>query len=138
MRIERNTDLQADLEFAPRRRALDVAPETRCIANVTLYPHLAALTVNGIPIAVSPKEFALARTLFEHAGEVVAHERCFAALGGAAGLKSARLLRVYIFALRQKLRGAGAMTDLATVRGRGYVLREPPAADRPVCTLRYT
>jgi DNA-binding response OmpR family regulator len=98
--------------------------EARRLANVTLYPHLAAVTVNGVPIAVSPKEFSLARTLFEQPGEVVTHERCYAALGGAAGSKSARLLRVYVFAVRQKLRAAGAMAVLASVRGCGYVLRE--------------
>jgi DNA-binding response OmpR family regulator len=109
---------------------IEMSPETRCVANVTLYPQLAALTVDGIPIPLSPKEFALARTLFERAGEVVAHERCYAALGGAAGLKSARLLRVYIFFVRQKLQAAGAMTVLVAVRGRGYIVREMPSRRR--------
>jgi DNA-binding response OmpR family regulator len=124
MRVETIASSRGNLELAPPRAALDQAQEARCVANVTLYPHLAVVTVNDIPIAMSPKEFAIARTLFEQPGELVTHERCFAALGGAAGLKSARLLRVYVFALRQKLRAAGAMTVIVTVRGRGYVVRE--------------
>jgi DNA-binding response OmpR family regulator len=131
MKFETVAQTHGNYDFAPRRRALELLPEARRLANVTLYPHLAALTVNDMPIAVSPKEFAIVRTLFEQPGEVVTHERCYAALGGAAGPKAARLLRVYIFAVREKLREAGAMTVVATVRGRGYVVREVTALQRP-------
>jgi DNA-binding response OmpR family regulator len=124
MRVETIANRRGNLELAAPRVELDQAQEARGVANVTLYSHLAVVTVNSIPIAMSPKEFALARTLFEQPGELVTHERCFAALGGAVGLKSARLLRVYVFALRQKLRAAGAMTVIVTARGRGYVVRE--------------
>jgi len=109
---------------APPLQAQELPPEARRVANVTIYPHLAAVTVDGFPIAVSPKEFALVRTLFELPGVVATHEQCFAALGTTAGSNSARLLRVYIFAVRRKLRAAGATTVLASVRGRGYVVRE--------------
>jgi DNA-binding response OmpR family regulator len=132
MKVETTAQQHGGFEFAPRRRLIDLSPEARCLANVTLYPHLAAVTVNGISVAVSPKEFALARTLFDQPGEVVTHERCYAALGcGASSSNAARLLRVYIFAVRQKLRVAGAMIVVATVRGRGYVVREISAAQRP-------
>ncbi len=124
MRIEANTILRDRDGVPPRQQLQEVPPEARRVANVTLYPHLAAVTVDGNPMAVSPKEFALVRTLFEVPGVVVTHERCFAALGATAGSNSARLLRVYIFAVRRKLRAAGATTVLASVRGRGYVVRE--------------
>jgi DNA-binding response OmpR family regulator len=124
MRTETSASVHANFEAAPRRQQLDVVPEARRVGNVTLYPNLAAVTVSDVSVALSPKEFALVRTLFERHGVVVSHDHCFAALGGAPGLKTARLLRVYIFALRRKLRAAGAMVVLAAVRGRGYVLRE--------------
>lgn len=124
MRVEVSAIRRDAIEIAPPRQAQDVPPEARRVANVTIYPHLAAVTVDGNPIAVSPKEFALVRTLFEQSGVVVTHERCFAALGATAGSNAARLLRVYVFAVRQKLRAAGAMTVLASARGRGYIVRE--------------
>ena len=124
MRIETSPILRDRDGVAPRLPLQEVPPEARRVANVTIYPYLAAVTVDGNPIAVSPKEFALVRTLFEEPGVVVTHERCFAALGATAGANSARLLRVYVFAVRRKLRAAGAATALASVRGRGYVVRE--------------
>ena len=124
MRIETSAIIRDRDAGAPPRQTQEVPPEARSVANVTIYPHLAAVTVNNFPIAVSPKEFALFRTLFEAPSVVVTHEQCFAALGAAAGSNSARLLRVYIFAVRRKLRAAGATTVLASVRGRGYVVRE--------------
>jgi DNA-binding response OmpR family regulator len=124
MRVETSTIRRDRDDVAQRVQAQEVPPEARRVANVTIYPHLAAVTVDGIPIAVSPKEFALVRTLFEQSGAVVTHERCFEALGTTAGSNSARLLRVYVFAVRRKLRAAGATTVIASLRGRGYVVRE--------------
>ena len=109
---------------AARPSAVEAPPEAYRVGNVTLYPQLAAVTVDGVPLSVSPKEFALARTLFERPGAIVPRERCYAALGGAAGLRSERLLSVYICVVRQKFRAAGARAELATVRGRGYLVRE--------------
>src|ERR1700720_3484437 len=123
MRVETSAIVLDREAVAPPQQAHDVPPEARRVSNVTIYPHLAAVTVDSFPIAVSPKEFALVRTLFEVPGVVVTHERCFAALGATAGSNSARLLRVYVFAVRRKLRAAGATTVIASVRGRGYVVR---------------
>jgi DNA-binding response OmpR family regulator len=98
--------------------------EARRVANVTLYPQLAALTVDDVLISIGSKEFALARALFENPGAVVTHKCCFAALGGAPDSKSASLISVHIHNMRRKLRAAGAKAELATVYGRGYVVRE--------------
>ena len=65
MRIETNPILRDRDGVAPRLPLQEVPPEARRVANVTIYPYLAAVTVDGNPIAVSPKEFALVRTLFE-------------------------------------------------------------------------
>ncbi len=96
--------------------------ESRTVENVTLYPDLASLTVDGRPIAISSTEFALARALFEEPGAIVTRERFYAVLRGNGGREAANLLNVFIHSVRRKLRNAGARAQLATVRGRGYVL----------------
>jgi len=124
MRVVASTNIGRLLRSSNRLSAVEAPPETRRFANVTLYPRLAAVTVDGTPLPFSPKEFALARTLFEEPGAVVSRERCREALGGMTGWKSERLLSVFIYAVRLKLRAAGAQLEVATVRGRGYVLRD--------------
>ena len=123
MRVVASANVGRLLHSTNRLSAVEAPPETRRLANVALYPQLAAVTVDGMPLAFSPKEFALLRTLFEQPAAVVSRERCRMALGGIAGWKSERLLSVFIYALRMKLRAAGAMIEVATLRGRGYVLR---------------
>jgi DNA-binding response OmpR family regulator len=103
--------------------------ESRTVANVTLYPDLASLTVDGRPISVSSTEFALARALFEEPGAVVSRERFYTVLRGNGGREPANLLNVFIHSVRRKLRNAGARAKLATVRGRGYVVTAPQSAE---------
>src|SRR5579863_5059500 len=98
--------------------------ESRTVANVTLYPELASLTVDGRPISVSSTEFALARALFEEPGAIVSRERFYSVLGNGGG-ERANLLNVFIHSVRRKLRKAGSRAHLATVRGRGYVVTGP-------------
>jgi DNA-binding response OmpR family regulator len=123
MRVVTSANVGRLLESSHRLNAVEAPPEMRRVANVTLYPQLAAVTVSGTPLPFSPKEFALLKTLFEEPSTVVSRERCRTALGGITGWKSERLLSVFIYALRMKLRAAGAGVEVATVRGRGYVLR---------------
>lgn len=104
--------------------------ESRTVANVTLYPDLASLTVDGRPVSVSSTEFALARALFEEPGEVVPRERFYSVLRGNGGSEASNLLNVFIHSVRNKLRKAGARANLATVRGRGYVVTAPVPGDQ--------
>jgi DNA-binding response OmpR family regulator len=104
--------------------------ESRTVANVTLYPDLASLTVDGRPISVSSTEFALARALFDEPGTVVSRERFYSVLRGKGGREAANLLNVFMHSVRRKLRNAGAHAKLATVRGRGYVVTAPQTIEQ--------
>jgi DNA-binding response OmpR family regulator len=84
MRVVASANMGRVLHSTNRLSAVEVPPETRRLANVTLYPQLAAVTVDGAPLPFSPKEFALLKTLFEEPAAVVSRERCRTALGGIA------------------------------------------------------
>ena len=90
MRVVTSANIGRHLQSSHRLSAVDAPPETRRVANVTLYPQLAAVTVDGAPLQFSPKEFALLKTLFEEPAAVVSRERCRTALGGIAGWPGGR------------------------------------------------
>lgn len=60
------------------------------------------VTVGGRTVRLSPKEYALLRTLARHGGAVVSHRRLLAAGWGPAAADT-QYLRVYIGLLRQKI-----------------------------------
>ena len=80
-----------------------------------------AIMKRGEPIALSPKEFALARYLALHAGETVSKERLLAEVWGAFSEVEPQTVSVHMSWLRAKLEDAPAHpVHFVTVRGRGY------------------
>lgn len=76
----------------------------------------------GEEVKLSPKEFALLRTLAEHSGQVVTHRRLLLAGWGDPGADM-QYLRSYMALLRQKLEeDAAEPRILVTEPGVGYRL----------------
>jgi two-component system KDP operon response regulator KdpE len=78
--------------------------------------------VDGEPVTLSPREFALLDLLARNAGKVVTHRQLLVGVWGGAHAEDVQYLRVYIGHLRQKLGVAGEL--LTTEPGVGYRLRE--------------
>lgn len=79
------------------------------------------LAKGGAAVALSPKEFALARFLIAHAGEVVSKERLLAEVWGAFSEVEPQTVSVHMSWLRAKLEDDPARpAHFVTVRGRGY------------------
>lgn len=75
----------------------------------------------GEPVALSPKEFALAHFLARHAGETMSKERLLAEVWGAFSEVEPQTVSVHMSWLRAKLEDDPAHpVHFLTMRGRGY------------------
>jgi two-component system, OmpR family, response regulator QseB len=77
---------------------------------------LGEVSVDGVPVSLSPTEFSLLTALLAEPGETVSHEELATQVWSEPA--SANLVQVYISYLRRKI---GA-ERIRTVRGAGYVL----------------
>ena len=73
-------------------------------------------TVDGRPVELSAREFALARELMEHAGQVLSREQLLDRVWGYEVTGSSNVVDVYVRYLRAKL----GSNRIVTVRGVGY------------------
>lgn len=84
-------------------------------------------TRGGDPIELTRREFDLLATLVEHAGTVLSRDRLLTDAWGYRNPVETNAVDVYVGYLRRKLEESGRPRLLHTVRGVGYVLREPRA-----------
>jgi two-component system cell cycle response regulator CtrA len=97
------------------------------------------VTVEGRPVHLTGKEYAILELLTLRKGIVLTKEAFLNHLYGGMDEPEAKIIDVFICKLRKKLAQAGAEDLIGTVWGRGYVLREPqparsatrPTADGP-------
>ena len=75
-----------------------------------------------MPLALSPREFALLELLLRHRGRVFARGEILERLAGSASEASDRSVEVLVFGLRRKLAAAGLGALVATRRGAGYLI----------------
>lgn len=114
---------------AARRRLASRFPQTEMVEAGDLSIDLRRRQVKlmGDEVKLSPKEFALLRTLAEHSGQVVTHRRLLLAGWGDPGADM-QYLRSYMALLRQKLEeDAAEPRILVTEPGVGYRLNMEPA-----------
>jgi DNA-binding response OmpR family regulator len=76
----------------------------------------------GVPVQLSPREFAVLDVLAGRAGAVVTKDELLRAVWGDEQAATRNAVEVYVGYLRRKLEAAGAGELLRTVRGHGYVV----------------
>lgn len=86
--------------------------------NLVLDPAALTVLLDGDPVALTRREFAVLRVLMEHPGAVVARSALEAALYGWQEEIESNAIEVHVHHLRAKL-GSGT---IGTVRGLGYRL----------------
>ncbi|MEM6502798.1 MAG: response regulator transcription factor [Cyanobacteria bacterium P01_C01_bin.89] len=77
------------------------------------------------PISLTMKEFELLKYLMEHPGEVLSREQILENVWGYNFMGESNVIEVYVRYLRLKLEDGDRKRIIQTVRGIGYVLREP-------------
>lgn len=97
------------------------------VGPLTLDTRQMRLSVDGVPVALSPLEYRLIAYLIHHRGRVVPPSELLDHLYGDGDLKDVNAMEAVITRLRRKL-GAGL---IETRRGFGYTLAVPddPAAE---------
>ena len=92
--------------------------------------------VDGQPLAVTRKEFAILELMALRRGRVITKQNFLDHLYNGLDGPETRVIDVFICNLRKKLAqlGLGALID--TVRGHGYILRDLPDIAAEVVTLR--
>jgi OmpR family response regulator NblR len=80
---------------------------------------------NGRSIELTMKEFELLKYLMAHPREVLTREQILENVWGYDFMGESNVIEVYIRYLRLKIEDEGGKRLIQTVRGVGYVLREP-------------
>jgi DNA-binding response OmpR family regulator len=113
--------------------AADTAPRVLQVANVELNVTAHRVTVDDVPVAVSPREFDLLSVLLAHADHVLSRHLLMKLVWGPGYRGDPGTLNVHILRLRHKLeRRPGAAAHIRTVHGIGYIFDStaPPPPTR--------
>ncbi|MFQ5925091.1 MAG: response regulator transcription factor [Dehalococcoidia bacterium] len=88
------------------------------VGNLRIDPSRHEATVDGQPLTLRSKEFALLATLAQNLGMVLSREQLLELVWGFDYYGETRTVDVHINHLREKMAGASALIE--TVRGMGY------------------
>ncbi|WP_367368330.1 response regulator transcription factor [Schleiferilactobacillus harbinensis] len=86
-----------------------------------------AVTVSGVPVALSGKEYDLLVYLLQNQGTIVTKEQIFDRLWGFDSDTGLAVVEVYMSNLRKKLKGTAVADAIRTIRNVGYILDEVAA-----------
>ena len=107
------------------RRGPPTAPPVLGLADLTLDPATRKVTRAGRPIELTPREYALLEFLLRHPGRVLSRALIAEHVWGVQFDTFTNVIDVYINYLRRKIDADSEVKLLHTVRGSGYVMKEP-------------
>lgn len=114
------SELEARIK-ALLRRAGNMVPVVR-IGRLEFDTDSRLASVEGKPLALTPRELAVLEVLISRQGRPVARETLFEKVFAFDEEARAEAIEIYVHRLRKKLEGSGAV--VTTLRGLGYVLSE--------------
>ena len=114
-------------ELAARVRALQRRREGRAVpviehGRLTLDPATHEVSLDGAPVALSVREFALLHALLEHPGRPLSRSHLEERVYGWGEQVESNAVEVHVHALRRKL----GSEWIKTLRGVGYVVPKKP------------
>ncbi|UFN51134.1 response regulator transcription factor [Roseomonas sp. OT10] len=107
------------------RRAKGFSQPTVTVGELSLDLGSREATVNGTPVHLTGKEYAILELLTLRKGQVLTKEAFLNHLYGGMDEPEVKIIDVFICKLRKKLSQAGCSDLIGTVWGRGYVIRDP-------------
>ncbi len=120
-----NDELKARLRALLRRSGPDGDPDELSFAEVKLDRARHGAAVDGQVAELTRTEYQLLELFLRNPRQVLSHSVIYDRVWGYDFGAASNALRVYIGYLRRKLQEIGARELIHTVRGVGYVLREP-------------
>ncbi|HEY7932378.1 MAG TPA: response regulator transcription factor [Solirubrobacteraceae bacterium] len=118
-------ELKARLRALLRRSGFADDPDSLSFAELNLDSARHGATVAEHFVELTQTEYQLLELFLLNPRRVLSHSLIYDRVWGYDFGPASNALRVYIGYLRRKLEGAGARQLIHTVRGVGYVLREP-------------
>jgi two-component system response regulator MprA len=118
-------ELKARLRALMRRTKSDAEAEELSFAELRLDSERHGAAVGDAFTELTRTEYQLLELLLRNPRRVLAHSLIYEHVWGYDFGAASNALRVYVGYLRRKLEQAGARPLIHTVRGVGYVLREP-------------
>ena len=118
-------ELKARLRALLRRTSTDEAPGALSFDELQLDPVRHGVIVEEQFVELTRTEYQLLELLMLNPRRVLPHGLIYDRVWGYDFGPASNALRVYVGYLRRKLEAAGARDLIHTVRGVGYVLREP-------------
>jgi two-component system KDP operon response regulator KdpE len=119
-------ELMARVRVALRRqmRAASGEPTVK-IGPLTIDLGARAVLLNGVRLALTPKEYRLLQVLAQHAGNVVTHQQLLKEVWGTTHVQDTHYLRIFVRKLRQKIESQpDSPRILVTELGVGYRLAQ--------------
>ena len=107
------------------RRGAPAAPPTLVLADLSLDPATRKVVRAGQPIELSPREYALLEFFLRNRGRVLSRTLIAQHVWGLDFDTFTNVIDVYVNYLRRKIDAGFEPKLLHTVRGVGYVLKEP-------------
>jgi heavy metal response regulator len=107
------------------RRGAPAVPPTLAVADLTLDPATRKVARAGQPIDLSPREYALLEFFMRNRGRVLSRTLIAQHVWGVDFDTFTNVIDVYVNYLRRKIDTNSESKLLQTVRGVGYVLKEP-------------
>ncbi|MBH0118864.1 response regulator transcription factor [Rhodococcus sp. CX] len=108
------------------RRGRGGAPSaTVRVGDLELDPAGRRVHLAGVPVELTKREFELLEVLARNAGIVLTRERLLSLVWGYDFDSDTNVVDVFVGYLRRKLEAGGAPRLVHTVRGVGFVMREP-------------
>ncbi len=104
------------------RRPQEARPLHLVAGALNLDPRARLVEVDGQPLSLTPREYALLELLLRHRGRVFSRAEILDRLAGGAADVSDRSVEVLVFWLRHKLGQVGLKTLVETRRGAGYLI----------------
>jgi two-component system copper resistance phosphate regulon response regulator CusR len=104
------------------RRPLQEASPVLAVSDVRIDTATRVATVNGAPLALTPKEYGLLELLIRRRGHVLSRAAIFEQLYRSDSDASDNVIEALLSTLRAKLARAGSTNLIETRRGFGYVI----------------
>ena len=115
------SELLARIHALLRRSEL-TRPVVLAVSDLTLDPQSHRVARAGVPLNLTPKEYAILEVLMRHAGRVVTRARLADQVWETEQDSLTNLVDVHVSHLRRKVDGPGGPPLIHTIRGRGYLV----------------
>lgn len=118
-------ELKARIRALLRRSGILSMESSIVYRGISLQGKEKEIIVNGNPIKLTLKQYELLEYLIQNKGKILTREQIFDRIWGFDSDTTIAIVEVFVHHLRKKLEPYQYHKDIQTVRGIGYMLKQP-------------